>query len=83
MSRASLEHTGQPLMASVATQAIYLAIVVAALARVFAVSSSRYSVPLLYVAAFGGAAAFLGFALSYGPTLIGFDSYLKQPQAAV
>ena len=37
MSRASLGHTGQQLTASVATQAIYASIVVAAVARICAV----------------------------------------------
>jgi uncharacterized protein involved in response to NO len=78
MSRASLGHTGQQLTASAATQGIYVAIVVAALARICAVLEPVGSLPLLYVAAFGWAAAFLGFALSYGPTLIGFDKHLAQ-----
>jgi uncharacterized protein involved in response to NO len=78
MSRASLGHTGQQLAASAATQGIYVAIVVAALARICAVLEPVHSLPLLYVAAFGWAAAFLGFALSYGPTLIGFDKHLAQ-----
>jgi uncharacterized protein involved in response to NO len=82
MSRASLGHTGQPLTASIATQAIYLAIVAAAVARICAVIEPAHSVPLLHIAAFGWAAAFLGFALSYGPTLIGFDSHLRQGQVA-
>ncbi|MGA7071997.1 NnrS family protein [Bradyrhizobium sp.] len=82
MSRASLGHTGQPLTASIATQAIYLAIVAAAVARICAVIEPAHSVPLLHIAAFGWAAAFLGFALSYGPTLIGFDSHLRQRQVA-
>jgi uncharacterized protein involved in response to NO len=82
MSRASLGHTGQPLTASVATQAIYLAIIVAALARICAVMEPAHSVSLLYVAAFGWAAALLGFALSYGPTLIGFDHHSKRRLAA-
>ena len=82
MSRASLGHTGQPLTASVATQTIYLAIVAAALARICAVIEPAHSVPLLHIAAFGWAAAFLGFALSYGPTLIGFNSRLKRGQVA-
>jgi uncharacterized protein involved in response to NO len=76
MSRASLGHTGQQLTASAATQAIYVAIVVAALARVCAVLEPAHGVPLLHVAAFAWAAAFLGFALCYGPTLIGFDKHL-------
>ena len=37
MSRATLGHTGQQLTASVATQAIYASIIVAALARICAV----------------------------------------------
>ena len=73
MSRASLGHTGQLLSASAATQGIYLAIVVAALARICAVLEPAQSVPLLHVAAFGWAAAFLGFAICYGPTLIGWQ----------
>jgi uncharacterized protein involved in response to NO len=73
MSRASLGHTGQQLTASVATQAIYAAIVVAALARICAVLEPAHTVALLHVAAFGWAAAFLGFALCYGPMLVGFD----------
>lgn len=47
MSRASLGHTGQPLTASIATQAIYLAIAAAALARICAVIEPAHSVPLL------------------------------------
>jgi uncharacterized protein involved in response to NO len=83
MSRATLGHTGQQLTASIATQAIYASIIVAVVARICAVLEPAHSVPLLHVAAFGWAAAFLGFALSYGPTLIGFDKRpLQQPVAA-
>ena len=71
MSRATLGHTGQQLTASRATQAIYAAIVVAALSRVCAVIEPAYSEPLLHLAAFAWAAAFLGFAITYGPLLIG------------
>lgn len=73
MSRVSLGHTGRQLTASVATQAIYASIIVAVVARICAVFQPSHSVPLLYVAALAWAAAFLGFALSYGPTLISFD----------
>jgi uncharacterized protein involved in response to NO len=79
MSRASLGHTGQQLTASLSTQAVYAAIIVAALARICAVVDPTHSVALLHVAAFAWAAAFLGFALCYGPTLIGFDKRLSQP----
>jgi uncharacterized protein involved in response to NO len=74
MTRASLGHTGQQLTASVATQAIYVAIVLAALARICAVLEPAHSVPLLDLAAIAWAAAFLGFALVYGPTLIGWQT---------
>lgn len=71
MTRASLGHTGQALTASPATQAIYLAIIVAALARVAAVVCPGQSDVLLHVAALGWVAAFLGFAIAFGPLLAG------------
>jgi uncharacterized protein involved in response to NO len=81
MSRATLGHTGQQLTASIATQAIYASIIVSVVARVCAVLEPAQSVPLLHVAAFAWAGAFLGFALCYGPTLIGFDN--RPPQQPV
>jgi uncharacterized protein involved in response to NO len=71
MTRASLGHTGQELTASAATQAIYAAIIVAALARICAVIHPAQGELLLHVAALAWAAAFLGFALAYGPLLLG------------
>ena len=71
MTRASLGHTGQALRASVATQAIYAAVIVAALARICAVVHPAQSLALLHVAAFGWAAAFAGFAIAFGPLLVG------------
>jgi uncharacterized protein involved in response to NO len=71
MTRASRGHTGQALTADAATQAIYAAIVVAAVARICAVLHPEQSVLLLHVAAFAWAAAFFGFALAYGPLLCG------------
>jgi uncharacterized protein involved in response to NO len=79
MSRATLGHTGQQLTASVATQAVYASIIVAAVARICAVFEPVHSVSLLHISAFAWAGAFLGFALCYGPTLIGFD---KRPAFA-
>ena len=73
MSRATLGHTGQQLTASVATQAIYASIIVAVVARICAVLEPAHGLPLLHVAAFAWATAFLGFAFFYGPALIGFD----------
>jgi uncharacterized protein involved in response to NO len=81
MSRATLGHTGQQLTASVATQAIYAAIIVAALSRICAVIEPVYSEPLLHLAAFGWAAAFIGFAISFGPLLTGRHSRAKQAVA--
>jgi uncharacterized protein involved in response to NO len=73
MSRATLGHTGQRLTASAATQAIYAAAVIAALARICAVIEPGYSVPLLHLAAFAWAAAFIGFAVCFGPVLVSYD----------
>jgi len=73
MSRAALGHTGQELTASVATQAIYAAITVASLARICAVIEPVWSDPLLHLAAFAWAAAFIGFAAVYAPLLVGHD----------
>lgn len=69
MTRASLGHTGQQLVASPATQAIYAAVVIAALARICAAIHPAFDV-LLYLAALAWAAAFLGFAVCYGPALL-------------
>ena len=71
MTRASLGHTGQELTASTATQAIYLAIIGAAVARICAVLHPAASDVLLHIAGFGWVAAFFGFALAYGPLLLG------------
>jgi uncharacterized protein involved in response to NO len=71
MTRASLGHTGQELTASVGTQAIYLAIIVAAVARICAVLHPVASEVLLPIAGFAWMAAFFGFALAYGPLLLG------------
>ena len=78
MSRATLGHTGQQLTASPATQAIYAAIIVAALSRICAVIDPAHSEALLHVAAFAWAAAFFGFAVSFGPLLAGRDRRRKR-----
>jgi uncharacterized protein involved in response to NO len=71
MTRASLGHTGHALTASAGTQAIYAAVIIAAVARICAVIHTTSGEFLLYVAALAWAAAFLGFALAYGPLLLG------------
>jgi uncharacterized protein involved in response to NO len=69
MTRASLGHTGQALSASISTQAVYAAVVVAALARICAALEPAHSVSLLMIAGVAWAGAFLGFALAYAPLL--------------
>ncbi len=67
MTRATLGHTGQPLQASLPTQAIYACVLLAALLRIATAFSG--SIILLEC---GGAlwiAGFAGFAFTYGPLL--------------
>jgi len=71
MTRATLGHTGQTLSASPATQTIYVAILIAALARITAAMMSGHTELMLHIAAFGWAIAFLGFAVAYGPLMFG------------
>jgi uncharacterized protein involved in response to NO len=82
MSRATLGHTGQKLTASAWTEAIYAAAIVAALARICAVVEPVHSVPLLHLAALAWAAAFVGFAISFGPVLISYDKRRQTRQDA-
>jgi uncharacterized protein involved in response to NO len=71
MTRATLGHTGQNLTASWATQTIYLAIIVAALARIGAVLDPARDFILLHIAACGWVLSFFGFAIAFGPLLLG------------
>lgn len=80
MSRASLGHTGQALHASKATLSIYGMVIIAALARIGAVLAPTYGMPLLHMAALAWASAFVGFAIGYGPLLVG---YRKKRRPAV
>jgi uncharacterized protein involved in response to NO len=82
MSRASLGHTGQALVASVSTQGVYASVVVAAVARICAAVHPAWSFGLLHLAAFAWVAAFAGFAISYGPLLVGYRK-LRPPAAKV
>ncbi len=70
MSRASLGHTGRDLHASRFTQAVYLAVLVAALCRIAAALTPANSIPLLCAAALLWALAFGGFAVIYAPVLL-------------
>jgi uncharacterized protein involved in response to NO len=69
MSRASLGHTGRALVATTMVQCVYLLALLAALARVCAAIHPAWSDPLLHVAGFAWAAAFLGFAMAYWDVL--------------
>jgi uncharacterized protein involved in response to NO len=71
MSRATLGHTGRQLSASLVTQTIYAAVILAAISRICAALEPAHSMSLLHVSAFSWAAAFFGFALTFGPLLIG------------
>jgi uncharacterized protein involved in response to NO len=69
MTRASLGHSGRPLAASRATQIIYVLVGLAAVSRIAAAFEGGLF--LLYFSALAWIAAFVGFALVYGPLLIG------------
>jgi uncharacterized protein involved in response to NO len=69
MTRASLGHTGQELVASLPTQLIYLCASIAALARIIAAFEPSHA--LLHIAAAGWILAFGGFAVFFGPLLMG------------
>jgi uncharacterized protein involved in response to NO len=69
MTRASLGHTGRPLVASLGTRAIFAAIVLAAVARVVTAFDLWRDV-LLPVSATAWVMAFAGFALTFGPLLV-------------
>jgi uncharacterized protein involved in response to NO len=68
MTRATLGHTGRPLVASLPTQAIYLAALVAAVVRV---AAALLQMPeLIHAAGIAWAVAFFGFVLVFGPMLL-------------
>jgi uncharacterized protein involved in response to NO len=69
MTRASLGHTGQELVASLPTQLIYLCAFIAALTRI--VAAFEPSRALLHIAAAAWILAFSGFAVFFGPLLMG------------
>jgi uncharacterized protein involved in response to NO len=70
MTRASRGHLGYELTARPPTQAIYLAIGVAALARLAVPFAGSFTMPLLSLAGAAWIAAFLGFVALYGPKLL-------------
>ncbi|MFI5014238.1 MAG: NnrS family protein [Hyphomicrobiales bacterium] len=69
MTRATLGHTGRDLAASGWTQAIYLAVIIAAAARLAMEWVPSLALPLMCAAALAWIAAFAGFVVIYGPML--------------
>jgi uncharacterized protein involved in response to NO len=68
MTRASLGHTGRPLEAGSAVQTIYVAVIVAALARI-AAGFRMAPEPILQFSAAAWIFAFAGFAAVFAPLL--------------
>ena len=71
MTRASLGHSGRPLVAGPGTVAIYILVTLAAVLRVAAPFAGIHMILLVSVSGAAWAAAFLLFALVYGPLLLG------------
>lgn len=70
MTRASLGHTGYPPVANLSTCAIYVAITIAALARMAVFVAPGINSAFLSLAATAWIAAFAGFVLAFGPKLL-------------
>lgn len=70
MSRASLGHTGRPLVATAATQACYVLIIIGSFARICS-GLGHGPTALLHVAGLCWSLAFLGFAIAYWRVLTG------------
>lgn len=69
MTRASFGHTGQPLTATRPVTLIFVAIAIAAVARI-AVAFGLWRDPMLHISATAWVAAFGGFAVVYWPLLM-------------
>lgn len=70
MVRASLGHTGQNIQIGPITTIMFVAIFLAALARIAAALDLGAYNTLLHLAAFGWLIAFVGFGLSFAPALL-------------
>jgi uncharacterized protein involved in response to NO len=70
MTRATLGHTGRPLVASQGTAVVYGLAIVAAVARIAAAFPSSFDTTLLQVGGIAWIAAFTGFVAIYGPMLV-------------
>ncbi len=69
MTRASLGHTGRPLVAGSGTKVIYALVTLAALLRVLSPFAGAQMMPILWAAGASWAAAFGLFAILYGRVL--------------
>ncbi|SDG73889.1 NnrS family protein [Roseospirillum parvum] len=67
MSRATLGHSGRPLVAGTDTAVVFALLVVAAISRVWAGFTSDFYLPLLLVSGGAWIAAFLLYLWRYGP----------------
>ncbi len=70
MTRATLGHSGRPLVASKATQAAYLCVLVALVARLAMAFAPQFAWPMMEVAAGAWILAFPLFLFIYGPILM-------------
>ena len=69
MTRASRGHTGRPIVADRPTLTIYTLVTLGALLRVLAPFGGEFYSPLLMLGGAAWSAAFMLFALAYGPML--------------
>ena len=70
MTRATRGHTGRDLSADPVTSLIYVLVTLAAITRVAAAFGANWTMPLLFASASFWGAAFVVFALFYGPMLL-------------
>ena len=70
MTRATRGHTGRDLSADPVTNLIYVLVTLAAITRVAAAFGANWTMPLLFASACFWIAAFVVFALFYGPMLL-------------
>ena len=70
MTRATLGHTGRPLVAGSATKLIYVLITVAAVVRVLVPLAGSQTAAALWLAGAAWSGAFGLFALLYGAALV-------------
>jgi uncharacterized protein involved in response to NO len=69
MTRTSLGHTGRELRANITTTIIYTSLLLGVGFRIAAAVLPRHALLLLHLAALAWIAAFVGFAIVYGPLL--------------